>query len=60
MEKTIENILISEKMRIEDQIDISKLDWEYIWQKNYQKDRKKGSKSKDKSKKKKKNKKVEN
>ena len=29
-------------MRIEDQIDISKLDWEYIWQKNYQKDRKKG------------------
>ena len=29
-------------MRIEDQIDISKLDWEYIWQKDYQKDRKKG------------------
>lgn len=29
-------------MKIEDQIDIEKLDWEYIWQKNYQKDRKKG------------------
>ena len=29
-------------MRIEDQIDINKLDWEYIWQKDYQKDRKKG------------------
>ncbi len=29
-------------MRIEDQIDIEKLDWEYIWQKGYQKNRKKG------------------